>query len=218
MFAALLREFVCSHGFVGPATLAEPLAITIAMPKRIGYARAAIDDLDLKRQLSELEQAECVKVFADHEATVADDARSEWQACLTALKPGDILVVSRIERLARTLTELTEVLTRLSERRTQLRICHWDPAPNTEPGDLAQIVQRLVDFESANRREFIQTGLVAARAEGRVGGRRHKLTPEQVKELQAMMALPGADPVAIGKQFGVGRRSVYNYLYKAPQS
>ena len=205
---------MCSHDFVGPATLAEPLAITIAMPKRIGYARAAIDDLDLTRQLSELEQAKCARVFADREATTADDARSEWQACLAALKPGDILVVSRIERLARTLTELTGVLSRLSERQAELRICHWDPAPITEPGDLAEIVQRLVDFESANRRESIQTGLVAARAEGRVGGRRHKLTPEQVKELRAMMALPGADPVAIGKKFGVGRRSVYNYMHK----
>ena len=182
------------------------------MPERIGYARAAIDDLDLTRQMSELEQAECARVFADHEATGADDARSEWQACMSALKPGDILVVSRIERLARTLTELTEVLTRVGERRAELRICHWDPAPITAPGDLAEIVQRLVDFESANRREFIHTGLVAARAEGRVGGRRHKLTPEQVKELRAMMALPGADPVAIGKRFGVGRRSVYNYM------
>ena len=187
------------------------------MPKRIGYARAAIDDLDLTRQLSELEQAKCARVFADREATAADDARSEWQACLAALKPGDILVVSRIERLARTLTELTDVLSRLNERRAELRICHWDPAPITEPGDLAEIVQRLVDFESANRRESIQTGLVAARAKGRVGGRRHKLTPEQVKELRAMMAQPGADPVAIGKRFGVGRRSVYNYMQKGAE-
>jgi DNA invertase Pin-like site-specific DNA recombinase len=214
MFNAQMAESVCSQGFVGPATLAEPLAITIAMPKRIGYARAAIDDLDMTRQLSELEQAKCVKVFVDHDVTAADDARPDWQACLAALNSGDILVVSRIERLARTLTELTEVLSRLSERRAELRICHWDPAPATQPGDLAEIVQRLVDFESANRREFIQTGLVAARAEGRIGGRRHKLTPEQVKELRAMMALPGADPVAIGMLFGVGRRSVYNYMRK----
>ncbi len=185
------------------------------MARRIGYARSAVDDPDLSRQLNELEEANCVRVYADREAAGADDDRTGWKACLAALDQGDILVVSRIERLARTLTELTEVLTSLGERRAELRICHWDPAPIIEPGDLAEIMQRVVDFESANRGELTRTGIAAARAEGRVGGRRHKLKPDQVKELQSLMAQPGADPVAVGKRFGVGRATVYKYLRKA---
>lgn len=186
------------------------------MARRIGYARSAIDDLDLSRQLFELEEARCVRVYADRDAAGAEDERAGWKACLAALDQGDILVVSRIERLARTLTELTEVLTSLDDRQAQLRICHWDPAPIIGPGDLAEIMQRVVEFESANRGELTRTGIAAARAEGRIGGRRHKLKPEQIRELQALMAKPGADPIEVGKRFGVGRATVYKYLRKTP--
>ena len=186
------------------------------MARRIGYARSAIDDPDLSRQLFELEEARCVRVYADREADGAADERAGWKACLAALDQGDMLVVSRIERLARTLAELTEVLTSLGERQAQLRICHWDPAPIIEPGELAEIMQRVVDFERANRAELTRTGIAAARAEGRIGGRRHKLKPDQIKELQALMAQPGADPIAVGKRFGVGRATVYKYLHKVP--
>jgi DNA invertase Pin-like site-specific DNA recombinase len=186
------------------------------MPRRIGYARSASDDPDLSRQLGELQEASCVRVYSDREATGAGDDRAGWKACLAALDQGDILVVSRIERMARTLTELTEVLSSLSERQAELRICHWDPAPIIEPGDLAEIMQRVVDFESANRGELTRSGMAAARAEGRIGGRRDKLKPDQVRELQALMAQPGADPVEIGKRFGIGRVTVYKYLRKVP--
>lgn len=184
------------------------------MARRIGYARTAIDDPDLAKQLEELEQASCIRVFADRELQVAAEERSGWKACLDTLRRGDILVVSRVERLARTLIELNEVLTTLGERQVDLRICHWAPAPNIDPDDLAEIVQRLVDFESENNRELTRVGIATARAEGRVGGRRHKLKPEQVKELQALMALPGADPVAIARRFGIGRATAYKYVHK----
>jgi DNA invertase Pin-like site-specific DNA recombinase len=185
------------------------------MARRIGYARTAIDDPDLVLQIYELEQASCNRVYADRETNAAAEGRLGWRTCLDSLSRGDTLVVSRIERLARTLIELNEVLTTLGERQVALRICHWAPAPNIDPEDLAEIVQRLVDFESENSRELIRAGIATARAEGRVGGRRHKLKPEQIKELQALMALPGADVVTIAKRFGIGRATAYKYVHKA---
>jgi len=183
------------------------------MPRRIGYARSAINDPEVHQQLRELELAGCVRVYADR-FVAGDDDRSGWKACLEALDQGDFLVVSRIGRLAATLIELTEVLMSLDERQVELRICHWDPAPNIAPGDLAEIVQRLVEFEGASQGERVRTGLIAARGAGRIGGRRHRLKPEQVKELQVLMAQPGADPIEVGKRFGVGRATVYKYLRK----
>ena len=142
------------------------------MARRIGYARAANDEFDLKQQLNELEQASCVTVYSDQAGIATAGSRSGLTECLADLGQGDVLVVSRIECIAGTLTELKEVLTRLAEHRAELRICHWDPAPTLAPVDLAEIVARLVDFEAANRREFIRAGVEVARAEGRVGGRR----------------------------------------------
>jgi DNA invertase Pin-like site-specific DNA recombinase len=182
------------------------------MARRIGYALVASDDLDLAQQVDELGKAGCLEIYADREAMNTTGTRAKWITCLEGLNEGDVLVVPRIDCLARTLSELSKVLTTLAERRVDLRICQWDPAPVVEPGDFAAIVSRLVEFESANRRKYIRSGVEVARAQGRVGGRRHRLNPYQVKELKALMAQPGADPVVIGKRFGVGRAAVYRYL------
>ena len=178
---------------------------------RIGYARVTRDAPDLKQQLSELHGG-CDSICADHEPLESGRMSGTLLKCIDGLGPGDMLLVTRIERLACTLADLTDVLISLDQQGAHLKIGHWPPAPDMEPGALAEIVQRLIDFESNQRSELTQIGVAAARAEGRIGGRRHKLKPEQIKQLQAAMAEPGADPVAVGERFGVGRATVYKYL------
>lgn len=180
------------------------------MALHLGYARFTRDDPDLRQQREELQG--CKQIYEDLEPPESGKRWPGLDECIEALQPGDWMVVSRIERLACTLTELNEVLLSISYRGARLGICHWNPAPEIEPGELAEIVQRLVDFESAQRSELTQAGIAAARAHGRIGGRRHKLKSEQIKELQTAMATPGADPVAVGKRFGIGRATVYKYV------
>lgn len=183
------------------------------MPRRIGYARSTPDEFDTREQLRELQVAGCTEFFEDLVLADVEDARRVWMAFIATLDEDDTLVVSRIERLARTLSELRDVLLTLDERKVHLHICHWDPAPTMEPGDLSEIVQRLVDFEHVNRRHLTRIGIEAARGEGRVGGRRPKLTPEQMRELQYQLREPGADPVEVGKRFGVSRATAFKYKY-----
>lgn len=197
---------------VDPATLNVPLAMTNPVAISIGYACFAIDDPDLSRQLRELEEAGCEKVFSDIEVGSTSSARVGWRACMAMLDYRHVLVVSRLENLARSLAELSETLMELATRQIGLKVCHWDPAPAVRPGPLSEIVRRLTEFEAANRRVLTRSGLQAARAKGRVGGRRHRLSPEQIRDLCLLMSEPGADPEAVGKLFGVGRRTVYNYL------
>jgi DNA invertase Pin-like site-specific DNA recombinase len=180
------------------------------MPKRVGYARTAVDDPDITLQLADLALADCARVFEDR--TLADtQPASGWMACLASLKRDDILVISRLERLAFTLEQLGDALRDLVARGVQLHVCHCGPPSNLELGTLAELVQRLTTFERAGRRELIHAGMIEARSKGRVGGRRHKLTTDQVTELRQLMAQPDADPVAVGERFGVSRASVYKY-------
>lgn len=180
------------------------------MPRRIGYARTAVDDPDLKAQLADLALADCVSVFEDR--THADtQPASGWTACLASLHRDDILVISRLERLAFTLEQLGDALRDLVARGVHLHVCHCGPPPALEMGTLAELVERLTEFERAGRRELIHAGMVTARSKGRVGGRRHKLTTDQVTELRRLMAQPGADPIAVGTKFGLSRASVYKY-------
>lgn len=120
--------------------------------------------------------------------------------------------VARLGHLARTLAKLEDVLLTLDARQVHLRIAHWEPAPLLEVGELATITRHFIDFDTANHRELIKQGIAQARAEGRIGGRRHRLKPGQIEELKRAMAEPGADPVDVGKRFGVGRATVYKYL------
>ena len=177
---------------------------------RIGYARANRDDSEMKEQLFHLQG--CDSIHTDYETLASGRISDTLMKCIEELNPGDELRVTRIERLACTLADLTDVLTGLDQQGAHLQIGDWWPAPDIPPGALAAIIQRLIDFESAHRSEQTQIGVAAARAEGRIGGRRHKLKAEQIKQLQAAMAEPGADPVAVGQRFGVGRATVYKYL------
>ncbi len=180
------------------------------MPRRVGYARTAVDDPELKAQRAELALADCARVFED--SCPADTQPApEWIACLAALQRNDILVISRLERLAFTLEQLGDALRDLVARGVHLHVCHRGPPPTLEMGTLAELVDRLTEFERAGRRELIHAGMVTARSKGRVGGRRHKLTTDQVTELRRLMAQPGADPVAVGSKFGLSRASVYKY-------
>lgn len=184
------------------------------MPRRIGYACATSLPGSLQEQLGELEAAGCVRVYSDDAVAPLAEMKG-LHACLGALQEGDVLVISRIERVASTLAELEEVLARIDDQGAELAIAHWHPAPRMAPGDLCEVVRRLIDFESATRSELIKSGLEAARAKGRVGGRRHRLKPDQVKALKEAMAQPGADALEVGKRFGLGKTAVYRYL-KAP--
>ncbi len=180
------------------------------MPRKIGYARTAVDDPDVKAQLADLALAECVSVFEDR--TLADtQPGSGWTACLASLQRDDILVISRLERLAFTLEQLGDALRALVARGVHLHVCHCGPPAHLELGTLAELVQQLTAFERAGRRELIHAGMIAARSKGRVGGRRHKLTTDQVTELRQLMAQPDADPVAVGEKFSLSRASVYKY-------
>lgn len=178
------------------------------MHRRIGYARKAADDPDALHLQTELRELGCVAVYIDSDA----ERGEAWESCLKALQVGDTLVVARLAHLARTLAKLEEVLLELDDRQVQLRIANWGLAPVLEAGELAAITRQFIDFDSANHRELIKQGIAQARAEGRIGGRRHRLKSEQIQALKRAMAVPGADPVEVGERFGVGRATVYKYL------
>lgn len=181
------------------------------MPRTTGYMRALEDEVDQARRLEMLAGEGCSSIFVEHcQANVRP--APEWQACLASLEAGDQLVVPNLEQMAFTLEQLAETLADLIDRGIQLKLIDWSPNQAPELALLHDVVMRLDSFERAGRRELINAGLNAARTEGRVGGRRYKLTPEQIAELKTQMDEPGADPIAVGARFGLSRASVYKYL------
>src|ERR671938_690727 len=146
----------------------------------IGYARVSTQDQTLNLQLDRLKAAGCEKIFTDHiSGTKAE--RPGLTDALSHLRPGDTLVVWRLDRLGRSLPHLIETVNGLQERGIGFKSLTESIDTTTSGGKLIfHIFGALAEFEREIIRERTKAGLQSARARGKAGGPKHKLTQKQV--------------------------------------
>jgi DNA invertase Pin-like site-specific DNA recombinase len=152
----------------------------------IGYARVSTDDQTLGPQLDVLKAAGCTEIFEEF-ASGADRARPELAAALARVKRGDSLVVVRIDRLARSLSHLLEVVEAIRARGAHFRSIA-DPIDTSGPSGVLvlQMLGAVAEFERSLIRERTKAGLVAAKARGRVGGNRLRAKdPDVLRKMAA---------------------------------
>ena len=137
----------------------------------IGYIRVSRDKQTTALQEDAIEKAQCQRVFTDKMSGVRDD-RPEFLKMLDMARPGDVIVVWRLDRLGRSLRHLIETVTQLSERGIELKSLKENIDTTTPTGKLMfHIVGAMAEFERDVIRERTTAGLEAARARGRKGGR-----------------------------------------------
>jgi len=187
----------------------------------VGYARVSTLDQDTALQLDALKGAGAERVFEDH-ASGAKTDRPQLRACLDYLRPGDVLVIWKLDRLGRSLQHLLEVAADLQQRDVQLVVTSVGIDTRTPAGRLMYaILGSIAEFERSLIVERTQAGLQAARARGRVGGRKPSLTPRQAQLARQMYAETGDDGrrahtvAEIATALKVGRSTIYRYLDSA---
>ncbi len=138
----------------------------------IGYARVSTADQDPRMQLDALSAGNCLKTYTDT-ATGTKADRPQWNACLADLRPGDTLVIWKIDRLGRNLRDLIDIVTTLAERHVGVNsLTNGIVDTTTAHGKLVfGMFALMAEYEAALIQERTQAGLVAARARGRHGGR-----------------------------------------------
>jgi DNA invertase Pin-like site-specific DNA recombinase len=182
------------------------------MAHLLGYARVSTTEQNPDLQVDELTVAGCWKVWTDH-ASGALDRRPQLDAVLEQLRPGDTLVVWRLDRLGRSLRHLIEVVTGLDERGVGFRSLRESIDTTTAGGRLVfHLFGALAQFEREIIRDRTVAGLTAARARGRVGGRPSKLSAEQVRQARKMYDARELTVEQIGAVLGVSRTSIYRAL------
>lgn len=185
------------------------------MSQRIGYARVSTFEQDLDLQLDALHQAGCETIY-EEKVSAASFARPELTQCLKALRPGDTLTVWRLDRLGRSLKDLVEIVTELEGRNVHFQSLNESIETSTATGKLMfHIFSSLAEFERALIRERTLAGLAAARARGKVGGRKPALNDKQKREIRALLRdrdIPIAD---IMKRYKVSRTTVYRVSQEA---
>src|SRR5436305_65296 len=165
---------------------------------KIGYARVSTEDQTVDLQLDALTQAGCERICKDV-ISGAKDARPGLAQALDFLRPSDVLVVWRLDRLGRTLRYLIELMNRLNERGVGFQSLTEQIDTTTPGGKLVfHIFGALAEFERDLILERTKAGLAAARARGRLGGRKRILTPAQV-------VVARSEERRVGKEWRGGR-------------
>lgn len=182
------------------------------MSEIIGYARTSTVDqtAGLEAQQRDLKEAGCVEVY--HEQTSGADAeRPKLQEALKYIRKGDTFVVTKIDRLARNMKHLLQIVETIQDKGASLRILDMDLDTGTPTGRLMlQVLGAVGEFERAMMLERQREGIAKAKAEGRYKGRPPMETAkvDAIKEMKAA----GKTPTQIAKEAGVARSTVYRIL------
>ena len=185
----------------------------------IGYARVSKADgsqsLDLQRDALLAAGVDENRLYSDR-ASGKKDERPGLEACLKAMREGDVLVIWKLDRLGRSLHHLVKTVTGLSECGIGLKVLSGQGAQidtTTAAGRLSfGIFAALAEFESELIRERTVAGLQAARARGRKGGRKPALTKAQIRLIQAAMASRDTSVSELCDEIGISPVTLYRYV------
>ena len=185
----------------------------------IGYARVSKADgsqvFDLQRDAL-IEAGVSRKRLYEDRASGKSDDRPNLEACLKALRKGDVLVVWKLDRLGRDLRHLVNTVQNLADRGIGFKVLAGQGADidtTTAGGKLIfAIFAALAEFERELIRERTRAGLTAARARGRIGGRKFALTKAQVRFAQAAMGKKETRVSDLCEELGVTRVTLYRYV------
>lgn len=179
------------------------------MTSIIGYARASTDDQDCTIQVEALSAAGCSTVRSEKVSGTSLQGRQELQTVLDFLRDGDTLMVTRIDRLARSVADLESIVKTIRDRGAHLQATE-QPIDTSSPAGMAflQMLGVFAQFETALRKERQMEGIAKAKAAGVYKGRKPSVPAEEVQRLKA----EGVSPTEIAKRLGIGRASVYRVL------
>jgi len=181
---------------------------------RIGYARVSTHDQTLNLQLDALREAGCEQIFSEH-ASGAKADRPELARALEVLRPGDMLMVWRLDRLGRSVRHLVDTVAKVAARGIDFRSLRESIDTTTSAGRLVfHIFASLAEFERDLIRDRTLAGIAAARARGDYGGRPALLSPQETEALRMAARSPGVAIEEICAAFGVRRSTCYKALGK----
>jgi DNA invertase Pin-like site-specific DNA recombinase len=174
-----------------------------------GYARVSTTDQDLTLQEQALGNAGCEIVRSEKASGSSRNGRIELATLLQFVRSGDTLVVTRIDRLARSLGDLLDIVRDLNARGVRLRATEQPFDTGDIYGEmLMALLGVFADFENKLRRERQMEGIVRAKAQGVYKGRLRSLDRNAILTLRAQ----GVGATAIARHLGVARASVYRVL------
>ena len=182
----------------------------------IGYARVSTNDQETATQVAALKAAGCERIYREKASGGRWD-RPELHRLLDQLREDDVLVVWKLDRLSRSLRDVLTIMERLTGTKAGFRSLTEAIDTTTPAGRMMmQMVGAFAEFERAMLRERTKAGLDSARREGRIGGRRPKLSPQQQAEIRRMVSRGDKTAADAARLFRIHPATVCRLLARPP--
>ena len=176
---------------------------------KYGYARVSTSDQDLTIQIDALKEVGCETIRQEKISGTSIQGRDELNILLEFLREGDELVITRIDRLARSIRDLQNIVYDLDKKGVTLSATEQPIDTSTSAGKcFLDMLGVFGEFETNLRKERQMEGIAKAKEKGVYKGRKPSVDVEKVKELKES----GMGASAIAKEMGIGRASVYRAL------
>jgi len=183
---------------------------------KIGYARISTDAQETHLQMDALTRAKCSRVY-EEKASGAKTDRPELMKLLDNARKGDVVIVWKLDRLARSLRQLIDTTVLLNERGVELHSLTENINTTTPSGKLTfHIFAALSEFERDILRQRVNAGLKAARKRGRIGGRPRALGEADLKKARALLRSGDYSRVQVAEDLGVSRHTLWRALSREP--
>ena len=185
---------------------------------KIGYARVSTDEQDLTAQRDALAALGVApeRIYVDHGLTGTNRDRPGLREAMAACRAGDILVVTKLDRLARSLPDARDIVAELTAREVKLSLGGSVHDPTDPVGRLLfNVLAMVAEFESDLIRMRTREGMKVARAKGRLRGKKPKLSPRQEAHLVALHHAGTHTSAELAELFSVARSTVYRAIERA---
>lgn len=178
---------------------------------RIGYARVSKQDQNLDLQTDALKAAGCTIIY-EEKVSGAKMPRPEQENMLKALRKGDTVVIWQLSRLGRNLSELINLVNQFEEMGVAFEVITEKYDTTSASGKLIfNVFASLAAYERERLIERTRAGLTAARARGRVGGRKPKIGDKEKREIAILLSDPNMTVTDVAARFGVSRTTIYKH-------
>lgn len=187
------------------------------MGEIVGYARVSSIGQSLDVQLRKLEGAGCTKIFKEKKSAGRGSARASLRECLDWAREGDMLVVTRLDRIARSVLDLTSIVEEIRSKGVIFRVLDQGIDTSTSEGRLMfNMLGAFAEFEYDIRQERQQEGIERAKENGVKFGRKPLLGEDEIAKIRKMRVDDGLTIDQLQKRFRVGRSTIYRALSAKP--
>lgn len=184
----------------------------------IGYARVSTQAQDLAAEAAGLEAlgVDAERIYTEKASGRSTRSRPQLEAALTALRPGDVFVVTRLDRLSRSVIDTHRIAERVAEAGASLQIDRSVHDPTDAMGKFFfSNLATFAEFEGNVASQRTKEGLAIARSRGRLNGKPPKLSPRQHRKVLAEYESGGVTVGELAEDYGVDRATIYRTIQRA---